>query len=96
MPSSDQILSRLRRTMQSIFRIGDIQVKDNVGEMQARNADDSDFADFHAENVTVETLTNTAQLRVTTGPQDDYYLLSDASGNATWQDGRRKTFWSGV
>lgn len=46
MATSDQILSRLRRTLSSIFRIGDIQIKDNTGVAEIRNSDDSAYADL--------------------------------------------------
>lgn len=58
MATTDQILSRLRRTMQSIFRIGDIQIKDSSGVVETRNAGDTAYADtavnriqIHGDNV---------------------------------------------
>lgn len=45
---ANQTLSRLVRTMQSIFRIGNIQVKDSSGVVQFRDATDAAFVDAAA------------------------------------------------
>lgn len=54
MATTDQILSRLRRTLQSIFRIGNIQIKDNSGVAEIRDSSDSAYANFVAEDIQVE------------------------------------------
>lgn len=46
-----RIIADLVRTMQSYFRIGDIRIKDNSGAVEARNADDSAYANFDAHTV---------------------------------------------
>jgi hypothetical protein len=53
MAVEDQILSRLRRTMQSILRIGDIQIKDNAGAVESRNAGDTAYVDHGLNRVVV-------------------------------------------
>ena len=53
MATTDQILSRLRRTMQSIFRIGDVQIKDSSGVVELRNAADSAYVDGKVNRIVV-------------------------------------------
>jgi hypothetical protein len=51
---ANQILARLTRTMASILRIGNIQVKDSSGSVQLRNAGDTSFVDVAASKVRVQ------------------------------------------
>lgn len=51
---ANQTLSRLVRTMASIFRIGNIQVKDSSGVVQFRNSGDTAFADTASNKVRVQ------------------------------------------
>ena len=53
MAVTDQILPRLRRTMQTIFRIGTVQVKDNSGTIEARNAGDTAYIDQGVNRIVV-------------------------------------------
>lgn len=59
MAVTDHILPRLRRTLQSIFRIGSIQVKDNSGVAEVRDSSDSAYVDFKAAVITATSIQNT-------------------------------------
>lgn len=67
MPAGTEVLSRLGRTMQSIFRIGNINVKDDTGVVQLRNADDTVFADAAINKIRVQG-TNATNAVVLTAP----------------------------
>ena len=101
MAANDQILSRLVRTMKSMFRIGDVNIKDSSGVVQFRNSTDAAFVDsaslkvrIHGSNATDSiTLAAPAGLAGTvtlTFPSDDgasgQFLQTDGSGNMTWVD----------
>ena len=43
MASTDELLSRLRGTLQTIFRIGTVQWKDSSGAVEARNTGDTGY-----------------------------------------------------
>lgn len=45
MPAGMEVFSRLRRTLYSIFGIGSVNIKDNSGAVQLRNAADNAFVD---------------------------------------------------
>lgn len=54
MAVTDQILPRLRRTLQTIFGIGTVQLKDSSGTLQFRNSADSAYADSASKQVRVQ------------------------------------------
>lgn len=54
MPAGIETLARLGRTMQSIFRIGDINVKDVSGVVQLRNAGDTAYADAAVNRIRIQ------------------------------------------
>lgn len=54
MPANSEVLSRLRRTLQSIFGIGSVNVKDDSGTVQLRNEDDSAYADGALKTLRVQ------------------------------------------
>ena len=67
MPAGVEVLSRLGRTMQSIFRIGDINVKDDTGVVQFRDADDTVFADAAVNKIRIQG-TNATNAVILTSP----------------------------
>lgn len=101
MASTDQILSRLRRTMLSIFRIGNIQIKDVTGVVQTRNAADSAFAEAAVAKIRIQN-TNAVNAVILSAPgglgASQTYVLpgvdgstgqilsTDGAGNLSWVD----------
>lgn len=67
MPAGIEVLSRLGRTMQSIFRIGSINIKDSSGVVQLRNAADDAYADTAVNKLRVQA-TNATNAVVLTSP----------------------------
>lgn len=102
MALGDQILSRLRRTRQAIFGIGNIQVKDSSGVVHLRNADDSAFADGAVNKIRVQG-TNASDAIILNAPSglgasltlvlpatdgsSNQFLRTDGSGNLSFADG---------
>jgi hypothetical protein len=68
------ILSGLRGTLQNVFRIGQVLLKNSSGVLHVRDSGDTSDAAIHAGSITL-----------TTGASDGYVLTSDASGNASWK-----------
>jgi hypothetical protein len=67
MPSTDQILPRLVRTLSSYFRIGTFRLKDSSGVVQLRNAGDTAFADGAVNKLRVQG-NNAANAVILTSP----------------------------
>lgn len=94
-----EVFSRLTRTLQFIFRIGDILIKDNSGIVQMRESTDTAFADLavnqirvHGDNNTDAIIldapsglssTQTFVLPETDGASGDA-LITDGSGNLSF------------
>lgn len=101
MPAGTEVLSRLKRTMQSIFRIGNIQVKDSSGVVQMRNSDDTAYADTAINKLRVQG-TNATEAVVLNAPAalgasptfvlpgtdgaSGQFLQTDGGGNLSFAD----------
>lgn len=68
------IASRLLGTLQSLFRLNTVAIKDGGGVLLVRKSDDSAYAKIQASAV-----------KLSTGAGAGLVLTSDASGNGTWQ-----------
>lgn len=68
------IFSRLGGTLQSLFRLNTVAIKDGGGVLLVRKADDSAYAKIQASSI-----------KLSTGAADGAVLTSDASGNGSWQ-----------
>jgi hypothetical protein len=94
-----EVLSRLSRTMQGLFRIGDVNVKDESGEVALRNFDDSAYVDVAVKNVQIHG-NNVANAVILSSPNglggnitltlpnsvgaSGQFLQSDGSGGMSW------------
>lgn len=97
-----EILSRLRGTREALFRIANIQWKDSSGVAQARNTDDTAFADVAGKQLRIQGnnasnavvlnapnalgATTTYTLPATDGSTGDY-LSTNGSGTLSWAAG---------
>ena len=93
MPKGSEVLSRLNRTMQSILRIGNINVKDESGAVQFRDEDDTAFVDaesnrvqVHGDNA-VEAVILDAPAGLASSPVFTLPSADGASGEAVVTDG---------
>jgi hypothetical protein len=99
MALADETLSKLKRTLQTIFRIGTIAIKDSSGTVQTRTgaAGDASFADLQAKDLLVTANAHTVKLTgpaalggdyTLTLPADDgganEVLKTDGSGVLSW------------
>ena len=100
MATTDQILSRLRKTLLPIFGVGDIQLKDNTGVAEIRDNTDSAYADLalnqvqvHGDNAANAVILDapaalgsdlTLVLPATDGSDGDV-LTTDGSGNLSFE-----------
>jgi len=82
MAAGDLVLSRLRRTMQSIFRIGNIQIKDSSGIVQAKNVADTAFLDIALNRLQVygDNTSNPIIFDAPAGASATTYTLPSADG----------------
>ena len=81
MASADETLSKLKRTLQSIFRIGTVAIKDSSGVVQMRTgaAGDASFADLQAKDVLITANAHTVKLTGPAALAGDYTLTLPAN-----------------
>lgn len=98
---ANEVLSRLTRTMQGFFRIGDIRIKDDSGVVQMRNAGDTAFVDAAVQKIRIQD-GNAVNAVVLTSPgglgagvtftlpgntgSSGQFLRTDGTGVLSWAD----------
>lgn len=85
MAVTDEIYSRLVRTMQSYFRFGTLRLKDSSGTLQIRNGADSADAGLKTSALQIATFSNGALQSNASGVLSS--LAPGASGNVLTSDG---------
>ncbi len=85
MASTDQVISRLVRTLSSYFRFGAVRLKDNSGVVQLRDATDSSFADGGVNKIRVygTNASNSVNLAVAGGLGASLTLTLPSADGAT-------------
>lgn len=71
--SKPTVLSLLRGTLQTFFRLASVGLKDSSGRLEIRNSDDSGYAGLTTRNI-----------KLTLSPTAGYVLTSDAVGLGSW------------